>query len=137
MRSARATGGRGTRPGGARVRRRRGQRRRSPAAAGPAVNSRVAVQQAVADAADCLDQVRTPELLAQLCDVDVDSARSTGERESPHAVEEPVALHDVAGVTRKFCKQLELECPQCERRARECRATASKVNPQLAYLEDT
>src|SRR5207249_1767215 len=102
----------------------------------PAANSRLTVEEAVADATDRVDEGRTPELLAQLGDVHVDGARSTGERESPDAIEEPVTRHDVAGVARELCEQLELERPQCERRACECRATRSEINPQLAHLDD-
>src|SRR5207247_401762 len=100
-----------------RARRRRERRRRPRVAGVTAVNSRVAVEQAVADAPDRVDEGRTPELLAQLGDVDIDGACSTGEREPPHPIEEPVARHDVAGVARELCEQLELERAQCKQGA--------------------
>src|ERR1700757_1786516 len=107
MRSARATGGRGTRRRGARARRRRGRRYRSPVPPLTGGSSPVDVQQAIADAADGLNQVRAPELLAQLCDVDVDGARPAGEREPPDAIEEKVSPHDTAGVPRELGEQIE------------------------------
>src|SRR5207244_12826958 len=102
-----------------------------------ALNSRVAVGQAVAAAPDRVDEGRTPELLAQLGDVDIDGACSTGKREPPDAIEKLVARHDVARVARELCEQLELERAQGKQRACECRATCSQVNLQLAHLDDT
>src|ERR687887_1697465 len=118
MHSARATVERGMRPRAARARRLQGQPPRSQAAAASEVSSRrgrVLVEQPVAEAPYRLDQVRTPQLLAQLRDVDVDGARSARKRHPPHAVEEPLAGQDLAGVSRELCKQLELERPERKR----------------------